>query len=140
MKNIFFIVAFLIGIQYTVSQEKEEVSLTIEVSVTKYNKGTIYLALYNHKDHYMKTPYKSATEKVQDHKVVIVFKGLKKGTYAYSLFHDLNSNGKLDSNFFGIPKEPYGFSNKQKGRFGPPKFEKASFTVHTNSHQKITIK
>jgi uncharacterized protein (DUF2141 family) len=140
MKNIFFVLLLCLGSLSAVTQNKELVTLTIEVSVTKYNKGKIMLALYDHKDHYMKKSYMNSTENVENNKVTIVFEGLKKGEYAFSLFHDVNNNGKLDNNFFGIPKEPYGFSNKQKGRFGPPKFEKVKFAVNENVHQKITIK
>jgi uncharacterized protein (DUF2141 family) len=140
MKNFLLTVLFVLGSLYVKAQQKEEITLTIEVSITKYNKGKIYLALYDHKDHYMKQSYMSTSEKVKNNKVTIVFKGLKKGEYAFSFFHDVNSNGKLDNNFLGIPKEPYGFSNEQKGRFGPPKFEKVKFTVDRNSHHKIAIK
>ncbi|MTI29864.1 DUF2141 domain-containing protein [Cytophagales bacterium RKSG123] len=56
----------------------------------------------------------------------IVFKGLKEGDYAVCLFHDENSNGKLDANFIGIPTEPYGFSNDAKGFMGPPSFKKGT--------------
>ena len=41
----------------------------------------------------------------------------------------LIKNEKLDTNFFGIPKEQFGFSNNAKGRFGPPSFESASFEL-----------
>lgn len=140
MKNVLFILVAFLGSQYTTSQENEKVTLSIEVSITKYNKGKIYMALYDDEDHYMKKTYMSSSEEVTDHKVTIVFKGLEKGEYAFSLFHDVNNNGKLDNNFFGIPKEPYGFSNHQKGRFGPPKFDKVKFTVNQDTHQKISIK
>lgn len=140
MKKLFFVLFVFLGSQYTISQEDKEITLQIEISITKYNKGKIYLALYNHKDHYMKKTYMSSSEMVEDHKVMIVFRGLQKGEYAFSLFHDVNSNGKLDNNFFGIPKEPYGFSNQQKGRFGPPKFDKVKFTVNEDTYQKISIK
>jgi uncharacterized protein (DUF2141 family) len=49
------------------------------------------------------------------------------GTYAISVFHDENSNGKLDTNFIGMPKEGVGASNDAKGMFGPPKFDAAKF-------------
>jgi uncharacterized protein (DUF2141 family) len=45
-----------------------------------------------------------------------------------SVFHDENSNGKIDRNFMGIPKEGVGASNDAEGRFGPPKFDDARFT------------
>lgn len=55
------------------------------------------------------------------------FPGVAAGTYAVSVFHDENSNGKLDANFMGIPREGVGASNNAKGHFGPPKFEAAAF-------------
>ena len=43
--------------------------------------------------------------------------------------HDENGNGELDANFVGIPKEPWGFSNNAKGKFGPPKWEDVQFSI-----------
>ena len=87
----------------------------------------------------MKEIYKSTEVFVKDNKAQIVFNSLKKGVYAFSFFHDLNNNKELDTNFLGIPKEPYGFSNYKKGRFGPPKFNEASLEINKNSYYKIAI-
>jgi len=46
---------------------------------------------------------------------------------------------KLDTNFLGIPKEPYGFSNNPSTLFGPPSFKKASFVLHLET-KIVTIK
>jgi uncharacterized protein (DUF2141 family) len=54
---------------------------------------------------------------------------LPEGRYAIKLFLDLNGNGEVDTNFLGIPKEPYGFSNNAKGTLGPPSFDAAAFTI-----------
>ena len=61
------------------------------------------------------------------------------GTYAISLFHDQNGNGKLDSNWIRIPKEPYGFSQNAAATFGPPKFQKAAFQ-HGHAITELKIK
>ncbi len=58
------------------------------------------------------------------------------GTYAIGVYIDENENGKLDTNFFGIPKEQYGFSNNTKA-FGIPKFEAAAFAIDT--YKKVQI-
>ncbi len=55
------------------------------------------------------------------------FTGVADGTYAVAAFHDENDNGKLDSNFIGIPKEGTAASNGARGSFGPPKFKDAQF-------------
>lgn len=140
MKKLFPLIIFFMGSLSMTSQSEEKVTLTIEVSVTKYNKGKVMLALYNQEDHYMKKSYMNSVEKVKNHKVTMVFKNIEKGEYAYSLFHDVNDNGKLDDNFLGIPREPYSFSNEKPGTFGPPAYKKVKFTITDDMHQKITIK
>jgi acyl-CoA reductase-like NAD-dependent aldehyde dehydrogenase/uncharacterized protein (DUF2141 family) len=63
---------------------------------------------------------------------------LPPGTYAVSVYEDLNGNHKLDHNFLGIPQEPVGASNNPKARVGPPRFDECSFHIGTTS-KNITI-
>jgi uncharacterized protein (DUF2141 family) len=71
---------------------------------------------------------------------VLVFRHVQPGTYAVSLFHDENSNGRLDTSM-GIPKEGYGFSRDAAIMFGPPKFDAARFVVGaTDMTLKITVR
>lgn len=56
------------------------------------------------------------------------FEGLAPGTYALSLIHDENGNGRMDTSL-GIPREGYGFSRDAAVRFGPPRFSAAAFVV-----------
>ncbi len=63
--------------------------------------------------------------------------------WAVSAHHDENGNDKLDKNAFGIPTEPYGFSNNPKRGFGPPKFHEVSFSVdgdESKTTKRIEIK
>lgn len=53
--------------------------------------------------------------------------GLAPGAYAIKAFQDLDGDGELDRNAFGIPSEPVAFSNGAKIRFGPPSWEAARF-------------
>lgn len=141
MRTLFITLLFLCsGMLTSSAQEDETVTLTIEVSVTKYNKGKVLLALYNSEDSYMEDDYKSASVLVENNKAIITFNDIETGTYAFSLFHDVNDNGKLDTNFLGIPKEPYGFSNNEKGRFGPPKYKDVEFIVAQNKTITLKIK
>jgi uncharacterized protein (DUF2141 family) len=61
------------------------------------------------------------------------FEDIPPGVYALVVIHDENSNGKLDTNWLGIPTEGYGFSNDARGRLGPPKFPAASFSYDGRS-------
>lgn len=54
------------------------------------------------------------------------------GSYAIVAMHDENSNGKLDTNLFGMPTEGYGASRGARGPFGP-KYEDARFDYRGGS-------
>ena len=54
--------------------------------------------------------------------------GLPTGPYAVAIFHDQNSNRKMDK-MMGIPREGFGFSRSPVVRFGPPKFEQVVITL-----------
>jgi len=61
------------------------------------------------------------------------------------LYKDENMNGKLDTNWLGMPKEGYGFSNDVKALLGAPSFCAASFqydggTLLVTSPGKTSLK
>jgi uncharacterized protein (DUF2141 family) len=60
--------------------------------------------------------------------IVLDFGAVPPGTYALSLFHDENGNGKLDTAMM-IPREGYAFSRDAPVRLGPPSFDQAAFAV-----------
>jgi uncharacterized protein (DUF2141 family) len=72
------------------------------------------------------------TERVaaRQDRVSVTFDNVAPGTYAVQVHHDVNNNGKMDFTFFGLPKEPYGFSRDAKPMLAPPKFDAASFEVN----------
>lgn len=61
--------------------------------------------------------------------VTVELPNVPAGSWAALAYHDENTNKKLDTNFVGMPKEGYGFSNGAKGTFGPPKFKDTAITV-----------
>ena len=65
--------------------------------------------------------------KVDSHEMKVVFNNLSNGDYALAIYQDLNENAKLDKKKFGIPAEPFAFSNDALRKFGPPYFEQAKF-------------
>ena len=67
--------------------------------------------------------------KAEGNTVSCAFDSLAPGTYAVKVFHDVNENRKLDTNWIGWPKEPYGFSNDAPVNMGPPPFKLAAIEV-----------
>ncbi|MFL6659563.1 MAG: DUF2141 domain-containing protein [Massilia sp.] len=103
--------------------------LTVIVDDVKAAEGNLMIAVYNSSDTFLKTPSNATgtPAKTSDNK--FVFKNLPEGDYAFAVYHDANSNGKMDKNLVGIPTEDYGFSNNAMGKMGPPRFDDAKFTV-----------
>ena len=55
-------------------------------------------------------------------------------------FHDVNGDGEMNTNPFGMPIEPYAFSNNAVGNMGPARWEQARFTVTGTAAQTISIR
>jgi uncharacterized protein (DUF2141 family) len=114
---------------------------TVQITGLKSNTGKCLLYLYKDKKGFptdAKTAIATTTVVIKDSKATAVFKGITAGEYAISVVHDENDNGKLDTNFLGIPKEGIGTSNNAKSTLGPPSFEDSRFTMGNKSNS-ITI-
>ncbi|CAN5292503.1 DUF2141 domain-containing protein [soil metagenome] len=69
-----------------------------------------------------------------------VVPGLKPGRYAIKAFHDVDGDGKMKTNPFGIPTEPYAFSNNAPASMAPPAWSAAAFDLpETGAAQSIRI-
>lgn len=137
MNRLLLILFVVVCTHFVQAQEAEGHTLTIEITGLKSDKGAVFISLFNTEKAFLKKGIKSTKIPLQSTSCVAIFEGLPKGDYAVSLFHDENQNDKMDTKIFGIPKEPYGFSNNAKAVMGPPKFEDAKFSL--TDHKTIVI-
>ena len=113
-------------------------SITTEVKIQgiTINGNNVYLAIFNSVDAYKKqTPYKSII-KTATHSSLTLNTNLPQGEYVFSVFQDLNGNRKLDFNFLGMPKEPFGISN-YTGKGIPGGFEKQKVKIDSSTKNII---
>jgi uncharacterized protein (DUF2141 family) len=139
--KIFFCFA-LIGFISTVvfsSNSSNNHQLTIEIKGIKKATGQIMLSLCDSEEQFMGKSHILAKKFIveQEGSMTITLP-VSPGSYALSIYHDINADSKLNMTFLGIPKEPYGFSNDARGIFGPPKFQDAQFSLEEDQ-QKIVI-
>ncbi|MBL0686563.1 MAG: DUF2141 domain-containing protein [Sulfurospirillum sp.] len=116
--------------------------ITVEVSELINEKGKLSIGLYNQNDDTfadMTKHYKGVHLIIDKMKIVYTFQDVPNGTYAISIFHDENENEILDKNFFGMPKEGYGFSNNIRPTFRGATFEESKFDVKNSQIIKIII-
>ena len=131
------IFAFFVSMAYA-----QTGTVNVEISEINAAKGLMSIGLYSDEKGFPDKgkEYKGKDVEVTGKTIVYTFKDVPIGTYAIAIIHDTNSNGKLDKNFLGIPKEGYAFSNNVFGVLGlPPVFKDASFKLAGNKTVKIKI-
>ena len=103
--------------------------LTVTVEGIAKQQGSIMLGLFDEASYEGDGAVDGANLTVEGTSVTVTFEGLEPGEYAVRLYHDVNDDGEMNTNPFGMPTEPYAFSNDAKGRFGPAKWDDAKFSV-----------
>ena len=117
----------------------EEKKLTVEITNITSEEGQIILAIYNSSENYDKRIAFQEVKLKPEMDSVIFETNVPDGEYLVMLVHDINNNGKLDTSFIGMPKEPVGLSNYD-GKGIPGKFKKHKFSVNENTEIIIPLK
>ena len=116
--------------------------LGISFSNIKEAKGSLYVGIYACESDFLKeekTCFKKIIPVTATGNLDLEVPELAAGTYAVSCFQDVNGNGKFDTNFLGIPNEPYGFSNNARPTFRAPMWDEAKFEIKEEG-TKISIR
>ena len=118
---------------------------TADLSVTIPNlkavKGEIVIAIYDQTEKFPKIgqTYRTARFPVHSNSETYTIKGVKAGECALAIYHDENLDGECNSNFLGIPKEGYGFSNNVKPVFSAPPYEACVIRIPENSSISVKL-
>lgn len=124
--------------------EPQENVIHIDIDGLRSDRGEVLCGLFSSAADFPKKPEKALARyksTISNGHATCQFESVPSGTYAVSVFHDENSNGKLDTNFLGIPREGVGASNNAAGHLGPPSFSAAAFQHSGNrTTLKITLK
>jgi|SRR5579884_628912 len=105
-------------------------TIRADVAGLRSDRGRVVCALFAAADDFpkrMDRAFARTTATITAGHASCEFPDVPAGTYAISVFHDENGNGRLDTNWLGIPREGVGASNNPKPRMGPPKFGAAKF-------------
>ena len=147
MKRIFdfkkivllLLIQIVCGIFLFAEETAEEKKLTVQITNVTSEEGQIILAIYNSSENYDKRIAFQEVKLKPEIDTVIFETNLPDGEYLVMLVHDINNNGKLDTTFIGMPKEPVGLSNYD-GKGIPGKFKKHKFSVNENTEIIIPLK
>lgn len=97
--------------------------------------GNIMLAVFDSEMAYngKGAPVRASMVAANSAEVKTTLEGLPAGKYAIKLFHDVDGDGKMRTNPFGIPIEPFAFSNNAVGTMGEASWTDASFEVNVGA-------
>jgi len=117
-------------IELTQAASSQELSnITVNVTGFKAQTGAVMAALVDAQGYQGGQPLRGARVDVTGETIAMNFEGLPAGEYAVRMYHDVNGDGEMNANAFGIPTEPFAFSNNAAGTMGPAPWSKAKFTV-----------
>ena len=120
-----------------------QAKVVAEVVNFENNKGVCRACIFNNAASFNGEggePLKCVQVQVRNKTALVSFEGLQHGTYAIFLFHDMNSNNKMDKNFLGIPKEGYGASKNKLPFANAPNFNENKFTLENGASLQLKIR
>lgn len=109
----------------------QQVKLNINITNIQPGKGTVVLNVYDKKEDFLKTVFLTKTLKADGPSLTFVVDLPRKGTYAVTVFQDIDNNKKLKQDWFGIPQEPVGYGNNFKPS-AKPRFNECAITIDSD--------
>ncbi len=97
--------------------------MQLRVSQLRVGEGTLMAAAYGSAETFFKTPVWQARAVADQAQLTLQVCGITAPELAFTVFQDMNGNGRLDMNPMGIPAEPYGVSGRPG--FGAPSWSGA---------------
>jgi uncharacterized protein (DUF2141 family) len=115
----------------------------LHVTVTPVSSvdGRMFYALYDSEESFKNSDqqYQAGKAPVQVGQTEIDLTDVTPGFYAFTVFQDLNNDGKLDTDIFGRPTEPFGISNITKTLYSFPKWNDVKFEVVAGQVTALSI-
>jgi len=128
---LFAVLVFASHPEAAFAQSSSCPGIHVKVLNIRNSTGTVACALFDSPDgfpiEYLRYAISMMAIEIRDTQACCDFLAIPPATYALVVIHDENRNGKLDTNWLGIPTEGYGFSNDAKAWLGPPSFPATSF-------------
>ena len=112
--------------------------VTLTVTGIKDHKGALMIAVYDQAGYTTDKSVAASMVPVSADTATTTFE-LPAGAYGIKLFHDVDGDGKMGTNPFGMPTEPFAFSNNAHGNMGPAPWSAAAFTVDASGATQTLV-
>ncbi len=132
------VIILIIGIAAAVAS-LAQTNVTIAVGAVESDKGQVVFMMFDNEEGFpaaREKALKIGEVPAKKGSVAYTFSDVPRGSYAITVTHDENSNGEVDRNFIGMPKERVGVTNQF--RFGRPNFERSTVVI-TGNEEDLSI-
>jgi len=122
-------------------------TFTNTVEIELYNiedaKGSVRIAVFDSaKSFDDRAPFVYATAVAVNStdNIKVQISGLTAGKkYCIAAYQDINGNEEMDTNLFGVPTEPYAFSNNPRVKWKAPVFEEMAFQPESAGELRLRL-
>ena len=135
-RNIVTLMVVMTSIFCAAHLYSQEINAVIRISGVTVGGGSVYVAVFSNERDFEEDRHFAEFTLDAAGTTISQALALPAGEYVVSVYQDSNSNGKLDTAIFGIPKEPFGFTNYSSGI--PGNFQKLKILVNA-SRTTITV-
>lgn len=140
LKTIIAAIALNLPALTAVAVAGEPVKLEVAFTGIEAKQGAVMMVLFDSEAGYNSDkPVRAVVVPADKGDAKTLIEGLPAGRYAIKSFHDIDGDFKMGTNPYGMPVEPFAFSNNAKGDMGPASWADAAFDVKAgaNTHSII---
>ncbi len=112
------------------------------VAGVRAGNGLVRVAIFNESQGFPDANFAARKITVESNQSEVITELAESGRIAVTVYQDINNDGTLNVNRFGIPIEPFAFSNNAMGTRGPPSFDAAVVDLsgpHNDSPRTIRL-
>ena len=139
MKLKVFACLLFIALNLTcINRASDMVTFTLTITNIETTSGHLSIGIYDDPNFWLtNSPFAKQWVPVTSTPNKTLTFTVPEGFYSIGIYHDKNSNKKLDSYFFGMPKEPYALSNIDGPLYCSPKFEDSLINISPSANSLI---
>ena len=113
----------------------------VAIAGVRAGRGIVHVAYFTDSHGFPDAKFAVRTESLASERESLTAEVREAGKVAIAVYQDINGDGTLNVNRFGIPVEPFAFSNNAMGKRGPPAFDEAAINIDSGAEsQSKTIR
>jgi hypothetical protein len=125
------------------AQNPKKITFTLKITNVQNANATIHIGFYKKENEFPTQQKHSFAKELIPGKtgeITVTWDDVPEGEYALAVYQDIDNSGRMKSNMFGYPKEPFAFTQNFIPKMSKPKFDQCKITFNaTNSMFEVKL-